>query len=162
MPVDHGINGLIHISTFGSRRPVVGDQVEVTVARMDADKRRISLHLVRTVARADHRVIPDQRVSEENDLVKGQCLEDEVVKAVPEGEGGYILLCLAHRQRPVMLHSSAMTYGLREDLNAGEVERGDIIDVEVMTVDTDRDRVTVRETLEEAEQPDAAELPQAG
>nr|WP_042178873.1 hypothetical protein [Kibdelosporangium sp. MJ126-NF4]CEL13482.1 hypothetical protein [Kibdelosporangium sp. MJ126-NF4]CTQ99169.1 hypothetical protein [Kibdelosporangium sp. MJ126-NF4] len=54
-----------------------------------------------------------------------------------------------------MLHRTAMTAGTRADLNAGEIEIGDVLDMDINTVDVGRDRITVRE-LNETQLADAA------
>ncbi|GAA3458689.1 S1 RNA-binding domain-containing protein [Saccharothrix longispora] len=146
--LDHGISGLVHNSVLAGRQWGIGDEVEVMVTRMDKDKRLIALQPLGPVApsKAKGRFVPVQRTSEENSgFTKGQRLEGEVTKALPEGKGGYVLLRLSGRTRPVMLHCTAMTEGTRTDLNAGEVEIGDVLDVEIDTIDVTRDRITVRE-----------------
>ncbi|WP_083267877.1 S1 RNA-binding domain-containing protein [Lentzea guizhouensis] len=156
--LDHGICGLVHNSVLGGRTLAVGDEVEVMVTRMEKDKRLIALQPLRMPPKVADSFVPTQRASAESRFVKGQRLEGEVTRALPEGEGGYVLLRLPDRSRPVMLHCTAMTPGTRADLNAGEIEIGDVIDVEIDTIDVRRDRITVRE-LEEAK---LAEVTTAG
>jgi hypothetical protein len=150
--LDHGISGLVHNSLLGGRQLAVGDEVEVMVTRMEKDKRLIALQPLRMPAAAPsaNTFVPAQRTSAESGFVKGQRMEGEVTRALPEGKGGYVLLRLPNRARPVMLHCTAMTAGTRADLNAGEVEAGEVLDVEIDTIDAARDRITVRE-LDETE-----------
>jgi len=171
VPLAHGIDGLIHVSTLGNRRVEPGDHVEVTVTRMDTDKRRVSLALDRVLRDASGArplvAVPSRaasgspRVASSEPMPQvGDQVEGDVVKVCPEGAGGYILIHLPGRRRPAMLHCTQMSAALRRDLNAGEVEIGEILDVEVVTVDDAHDRVTVREvedsTSTEAELPAAS------
>ncbi|GAA4785788.1 hypothetical protein GCM10023200_19700 [Actinomycetospora chlora] len=145
VPLAHGIDGLVHVSALGSRTLAPGDTVEVTVARVDVERRRVALHLHAVSGRAAAPASSPESRGGEGGLRVGQLLEGEVVKAVPEGQGGYVLVRLPGRVRPAMLHCRYMTPELRADLNAGEVERGEIVDVEIVSVDDARDRVVVRD-----------------
>jgi small subunit ribosomal protein S1 len=146
--VGHGLNGLIHVSTMGGRQVDVGAEVTVTVTRVDADRRRISLRLDRVLAQpgGPSAAAPTpQGLPTDPGVRKGERLEAEVIKVVVDGDGGYLLVRLPGRDRPAMLHCSAMTRPLRHDLGTGEVETGEILDVEVIDVDVTRDRVHVRD-----------------
>ncbi len=148
--LDHGVCGLVHNSVLAGAQPAIGDEIEVIVSRMDKERRLISLQPVRRITASNASVVPSPRRSEENTFAKGQQFEGEVTKVVPEldGRGGFVLVRLPGRTRPVMLHCTAMTEGTRADLNSGEIETGDVLDVEVDTIDVVRDRITVRELTE--------------
>lgn len=173
VPLAHGIEGLLHRSTLEGRDLAPGDEVAVQVSRLDVGRRRIGLELDRVVSQPAVSVVParragpDRRVGvdgrPEAMIRAGDRLEGEVVKVAPEGAGGFLLLRLPGRIRPAMLHCTVMTPALREDLNSGRVEQGEIIDVEVLTVDQRTDRVTLRDLPDEADGGDVAgpELAQA-
>ncbi len=143
--VGNGLSGLIHASALGGRPVSVGDQVGVTVRHIDIDRRRIALHLdeVRPAARpagAAPAMAPGETAFQ-----PGQRLEAEVHKVVPQPGGGYLLVRVPGRTALAMLHSTVMTPELRDDLVAGEVEEGELLDVEVVSVDLVRGRLCVRD-----------------
>ncbi|MFI7553853.1 S1 RNA-binding domain-containing protein [Micromonospora sediminimaris] len=148
--VGYGIDGLIHTSTLAGRILFAGDQVVASVIRVDSDRRRISLTLDRVVSAAGPAApvaVPAAGLAE---FRPGQRLEAEVVKVVRQGDGGYLLVQLPNRRKPAMLHSSAMSPELREGLVDDDIEVGEILDVEVLRIDTVRDRITVRDLPETA------------
>jgi predicted RNA-binding protein with RPS1 domain len=155
----YGIDGLIHVSTLGGRALAVGDHVAVTVTRVDMDRRRVSLLLDRVVARTETTGVPAPRQSVEGMYSKGQRAKAEVTKVVSQGDGGYLLVKLPRRKRSAMLHCTAMTQELRDDLADNEVEVGEILDVEVIYVDLERDRVKVRDLPDVPDVPDVPDLP---
>lgn len=111
-----------------------GGKVEVTVAAIDPRRRRVTLNLVKGgTARTP------------SGISVGDRLEGEVCKIRPEGEGGFVLLKVDGRQRPVFLHCTQMTLELRRDLNSGGIEAGEVIDLEVTRVDAAGDKVFVRD-----------------
>jgi predicted RNA-binding protein with RPS1 domain len=148
--VGNGLSGLIHTSALGGRTPTVGDQVDVTVRHVDVDRRRIALDLdwVRPAARRTGRA-PTPRVpartTDEATFRPGQRLEAEVQKVVMQPEGGYLLVRVPGRTALAMLHNSDMTPELRDDLADDEVEVGELLDVEVVSVDPDRGRLCLRD-----------------
>ncbi|WP_326645146.1 hypothetical protein OG884_12275 [Streptosporangium sp. NBC_01755] len=85
----------------------------------------------------------------------GERLDGEVIRVVPEEgrSGGYVLLRVPGRERPMILHCTRMSGELRADLNRGEIEIGELLYTEVVSVDPARDRIIVREA---EEQPAAA------
>ena len=129
------INGLIPRGTLPAGVALSpGGKVEVTVAAIDAPRRRVTLTLVESGT-----VRPSRGIG------VGDRLEGEVCKICPEGEGGYVLLKVDGRQRPVFLHCTQMTPELRRDLNSGGIETGEVIDLEVTRVDVAGDKVFVRD-----------------
>jgi transcriptional accessory protein Tex/SPT6 len=148
--VGSGLSGLIHTSVLGGRPVAVGDQVDVTVRHIDVDRRRIALHLdaVRPAARSTG-AAPD-RAASESDFHPGQRLEAEVHKAVAQPGGGFLLVRVPGRTAPAMLHSTVMTPELRDDLADGQVEVGEVLDVEVVSVDPVRGRLHVRDLPDDA------------
>lgn len=162
VPLVEGIDGLIHAATLGRRVLEPGDRVEVTVTRLDVTRRRVGLTLDRVLVQPAPAAAPtvfgrggqEARPTSSSgvtsgDVRIGQHLDGEVVKTCPEGSGGYILVRLPGRRRPAMLHCSAMTDDLRADLNDGHVEIGEIVAVEVVSMDTARDRIFVRDLPDE-------------
>lgn len=150
--VAHGVNGLLAQDAavrVAGLHP--GDQVEVAVVRMDAERRRIQLRLVRP--QRVQAAVPEPRSA---GVSVGDRLDGEVVRAQPEGQGGYLLLRVAGRARPVILHCTAMSDELRRDLNAGQIEVGEMIWVEVLSVDAAQDRVLVKDVPEPAAEAQAA------
>jgi small subunit ribosomal protein S1 len=143
--VGNGLSGLIHASALGGRVVAVGDQVDVTIRHIDVDRRRIALHLdaVRPAARPAGKA-PAMPASE-TAFRPGQRLEAEVHKVVPQPGGGYLLVRIPGRTAPAMLHSKVMTPELRDDLTDGQVEEGELLDVEVVSVDLARGRLCVRD-----------------
>lgn len=149
-----GVNGLIPRSALTGRIADLapGDRVEVCVTGVDTERRRVSLRPDRsrgsTAAAAAAFAVP-AAVPTEGFPALGARYEGEVVKAVPEGSGGFALIRLPDRDRPAMLHVTRMTPELRADLNAGGLEIGDVIDVEVIGVEPSRNRIDLRELTEE-------------
>ncbi|MFC5261234.1 S1 RNA-binding domain-containing protein [Kribbella qitaiheensis] len=145
--VGNGLCGLIHVSALGGRSVGVGDQVDVAIRYIDSDRRRIALDLngIRSEGATSRRL---STVSDEATFRVGQRLEAEVRKVVQQPNGGFLLVGVPGRAAPAMLHSSAMTQELRDDLADGEVEPGELLDVEVVTVDQARGRLSVRDLPE--------------
>ncbi len=167
VPVGHGINGLIPLSTIpGGIVPQPGTEVEVAVVRIDAEQRRIALRLHREhgpsrppADAADHhyhyRGGPAGAGAAAAVPAIGTRTEGEIVRIKPEGQGGFILVRLPGWDRPAILHCTQMLQPLREDLNSGRVEIGEIVDVEVIASDQHSGRVTVRE-IEATPEPEVA------
>ncbi|GAB3865975.1 S1 RNA-binding domain-containing protein [Dactylosporangium cerinum] len=147
--VGYGIDGLIHTTALGGRELSVGDEVATTVGRVDVDRRRIGLQLDRVLTRSGVTAAPSRPVAD--GPRPGERLEAEVAKVVRLDTGGYVLVRLPGRSRLAMLHSSVMTDELRADLDRDEVEVGEVLDVEVLTFDAARDRVTLRDLPESAD-----------
>ncbi|MEU2583643.1 S1 RNA-binding domain-containing protein [Streptomyces avermitilis] len=142
------INGLVPRSTLppgAEIRP--RREVDVSVIDIDTRRRRVTLKLHERLPAPT----PIRQQASPRALRAGDRLEGRVHRALPEDKGGYILLKVEGRSRPVLLHCSAMSEELRHDLNAGEVERDEIIDLEVVSVDSSRDKVLVRDLPEELE-----------
>ena len=144
--VGNGLFGLIHASALGGRQVAVGYQVDVTVRYVDVDRRRIALDLdgIRPDGASANRPSPRPGPDEAAFSI-GDRLEGEVRKVVGQPGGGFLLLSVPGRRSLAMLHSSAMTPELREDLAAGEVEVGELLDVEVISVDPARGRLGLRD-----------------
>ncbi|WP_028804786.1 S1 RNA-binding domain-containing protein [Streptomyces sp. 142MFCol3.1] len=152
--VDLNVNGLIPWTQLPSAAPRQGDEVEVTVTRVDSAQRRIGLKLKRPLT-----AVPSP-AQEPFAAVgwRGYC---EVVRTAPEhnGRGGFILLARDRGSRPAMLLAKHMSTDLRADLNDGQVEIGEEIYVEVLSVDTARARTLLREIPDDS---DSAKLDRAG
>jgi hypothetical protein len=151
------VNGLVpHSSLPSGTEFVPGSQVEVTVLSVESRRRRVTLALAQgrrpVGAGRTGPVVPLPSVG----VALHEQLEGEVVKIAPEGQGGYVLLRIPSRERPVFLHCSAMSGQLRHDLNHDGIELGEILDVEVTSINVHQDKVCVRdvepEDAEEAEQ----------
>jgi predicted RNA-binding protein with RPS1 domain len=134
--VDGEVNGLIPQSTITGPVPAAGTRVEVTVTRIDSSKRRITLRLARIEAPA-----------QQNDVYVGQRAHATVTHIEPErnGKGGYLLLRLPNRQRPALLHAQHMSEDLRADLSNGHIDPDEELYVEILSIDTARDKVVLRE-----------------
>jgi len=147
--VDFNVNGLIPREQCPGVLPQPGDEVEVTVARVDDEQRRISLRLNRILSPATPQ--PDAALARVGWRGYG-----EVVKAVQErdGRGGFILLRVDNATRPAMLLVKHMSPALRLDLNSNHVEIGDKIHVEVLSVDPVRGKTLLLEISGESEASD--------
>ena len=80
--------------------------------------------------------------------VLGAATRRSGVPGQPDGRGGYVLVRLAGRDKPVMLHHNDMSDELRRDLSEGAVSKDDEIYVEVVRVDHATGRVNVKDTEE--------------
>lgn len=147
------VNGLVPHSSLPSGTELVpGSQVEVTVLSVDSRRRRVTLALAqgrRPVGAA--RTGPVAPVPSMG-VALHERLEGEVVKIAPEGQGGYVLLRVSGRERPAFLHCSAMSRQLRHDLNHDGIELGEILDVEVTSINVHQDKVCVRDVEPEETQ----------
>ncbi|MER6627464.1 S1 RNA-binding domain-containing protein [Streptomyces sp. NPDC000987] len=148
------VNGLVPRSSLPSGVEFApGSQVEVTVLSVESRRRRVTLALAQ-----GRRPVGTARTGSVAALASvgpalHERLEGEVVKIAPEGQGGYVLLRVPGRERPVFLHCSAMSGQLRHDLNHDGIELGEILDVEVTSVNVHQDKVCVRDVEpEETEQ----------
>lgn len=140
------LNGLVPRSALPPGfHAVPGARLQVAVTEIEARRRRITLHLDGPAPQGTSPAAPQGRTDSGPALAVGDRLEGEVVKVAPEGQGGYLLLSVEGRRRPVFLHCSAMTAELRRDLNAGGVDRGEVLDVEITHIDPERDRISVRD-----------------
>jgi ribosomal protein S1 len=152
-----GISGLIpHYTVPAHVQLQRGAMVGVRVEKFDAIQRRIDLRLVGEPRRTDasHPNGNDAAIS----VSTGAHLEGEVVKAA--AERGYILLTAEELPGPALLHVSRMSEELRDDLLAGKVEVGEIIDVELVEIDAMRNRFLVAD-LPLGDEEDEVALPQA-
>jgi small subunit ribosomal protein S1 len=160
--VGHGVNGLVPTSSLRGCGPVdIGTELLVGVARLDVQGRRILLRPITgnsagsrpqpAVADA-HRATPYRAVS---DLPRvGDRMDAEVCRVAPEAgrSGGYALVKLPGMARTAMLHCTQMHSDLREDLNSGELEVGDLVYVEVIKADSETGKVQVRDLGEVPEE----------
>jgi S1 RNA binding domain len=143
--LDEGVSGLVPRASIPGPAPLVGDSVEVVVTRMDAAQRKVALRLMRDGAQPG----PGAPAARAADVLPkpGQRADGAVVRIVPEqdGKGGYLLLRLPQYDRPAMLLTQHMSDDLRADLSNGQVEMGEVIYVEVTSVDAARNKVLLRE-----------------
>lgn len=159
--VGHGVNGLVPASALRDCGPVnIGTELHVGVARLDVAGRKILLRPITggsydaSTATGPRQVKPARNAVDAGDLPKvGDKADAEVCRVVPEGErsGGYALVILPGMRRTAMLHCTQMMSDLREDLNKGELQAGDLIYVEVIKVDTSTGKVQVRDLGEPSE-----------
>ncbi|MEU6095851.1 S1 RNA-binding domain-containing protein [Streptomyces sp. NPDC047079] len=155
------VNGLVPRSSLPAGTELTpGSQVEVTVLSMESRRRRVTLALAPGRAQGRGRpVVPFPSAGAASPRVAlHERLEGEVVKIVPEGQGGYVLLRVPGRERPVFLHCSAMSGQLRHDLNHGGIELGEILDLEVSSINLHQDKVCVRDVEPEDEAGNEAEV----
>ncbi len=142
--VAHEVNGYIPPAEAHAAGLQVGQAVEVVVLSLDPERQRISLTLANRPA-ASRAPAPTGSYPQ-----VGERLDGTVTRVEPErdGRGGYLLVRLddwPRLPRPAILHCSAMTPLLREAVNAGLVENGHQLTVEVIDVDPVRCRVQVRD-----------------
>ncbi len=144
--VEGEVNGLIPQSTITGPIPAVGTGVEVTVTRIDGSKRRIALRLASIAAPA------------QGAIYVGQHTHATVTRIEPERDGnggGFLLLQLPNRRRPALLLAQHMSEDLRADLNNGHIDPDEELYVEILSIDTARGKVLLRELPDPEE---AAEL----
>jgi S1 RNA binding domain len=128
VPVFRDVNGHLpanEVQRAGVRR---GDEVEVEVAYVDVDARRIGLHL-RGASTVTPLPQPVPKVPK-----RGERMHGWVVRSMPEK--GFILLQLEgyEKGRAAILHVSHMLPDLAEDLRDGKVEVDEEVFVEVTQV----------------------------
>ncbi|MBQ0985561.1 S1 RNA-binding domain-containing protein [Streptomyces sp. F63] len=148
------VNGLVPRSSLPPGTELTpGSRVEVTVLSVESRRRRVTLALAQGRGRPAA-PFPSAGTAPAGAASPGvaspgvalhERLEGEVVKIVPEGRGGYVLLRVPGRDRPVFLHCSAMSGQLRHDLNHGGIELGEILDLEVSSIDLRQNKVCVRD-----------------
>jgi small subunit ribosomal protein S1 len=140
--VAEGINGMVpHFTIPAHVRLERGVRVNVEVHRLDPDQRRIELRLLD--AREGRHPSPPAQDRRPIGVEVGDRLESWVVRAVPEK--GFILVKSDELPRPALLHMSRMSDALGSDLLAGLVEEDEIVDVEVVRIDIERNRIEVAE-----------------
>ena len=163
--VGHGVNGLVPTSALRECGPVdIGTELHVGVARLDVPGRKILLRpstgSTRGASAPGLRPVPP--AGDAGDAAGlprvGDRADAEVSRVVPEGErsGGYALVMLPGMRRTAMLHCTQMLSDLREDLNKGELQAGDLVYVEVIKVDASTGKVQVRDLGDPPEEQAAA------
>ncbi|GHE57860.1 hypothetical protein GCM10018771_44440 [Streptomyces cellulosae] len=165
--ISGSVNGLVPRSSLPAGTELTpGSQVEVTVLSVESRRRRVTLALAQGRAQGRGRpVVPfpssgATSAGASPGVALHERLEGEVVKIAPEGQGGYVLLRVPDRERPVFLHCSAMSGQLRHDLNHGGIELGEILDLEVSSINLHQDKVCVRD-VEPKDEDGPEDLPQA-
>jgi small subunit ribosomal protein S1 len=147
------INGLIPRSGMFGVALAVGDTIEAEVTRVDAVDRKIGLGLKRVVGQLEDRNRPvvDQLLPK-----VGETFEGEITRTVPaqDGRGNYVLIRLPGHRRDALLPASNMKPDLRADFASGQLEVGDLIDVEVIEVQPERRKVVLAD-IGEADEPDS-------
>lgn len=143
----YGINGLIPTHSLMGTPVTPGDEVEVTVSRIDSDQRRVTLGLVGRGVPAPRRDADTEAPLPEVGL-RSWC---EVIKVTPESGqgGGYALVKIDGFTGLAMLHCTKMQPDVRTDLNSGALQPGEDLYVEVERVDPARRRVSVVELIPE-------------
>jgi predicted RNA-binding protein with RPS1 domain len=153
--VGHGVNGLVPTSSLQACGPVdIGTELNVGVARLDVQARRILLRPITGNGAGGGAGRPaglrpvTASADVTGDLPRvGDRVDAEVCRVAPEAgrSGGYVLVMLPGMLRPAMLHCTQMLNDLREDLNNGELQAGDLVYVEVIKVDARLGKVQVRD-----------------
>lgn len=151
--VGHGVNGLVPASSLRGCGPVdIGTELKVGVARLDVPGRKILLRPLtgggngrRGLPAAPQVAGPPMAAPGALPQI-GDRADAEVCRVVPENgrSGGFALVMLPGGQR-AMLHCTQMLPDLREDLNSGELQAGDLVYIEVIKVDAGRGKVEVRD-----------------
>lgn len=149
--VAHGVKGLIPVSALRAGPAVeIGTELKVGVVRIDAGRRRIQLAPIWGEPPNPHTASmaggPVPKI--------GERFDGEVTRAVPEQgrSGGFALVKLPGYPRTAMLHCTQMTSEVRADLNRGELEIGELLLVEVTTVNG-KGQIWVRDLENEADVP---------
>jgi len=132
--IAHGVNGLIGRGQLpsGGLRP--GDQVEASVLRIDQNQRQVDLRLERVVRKGE--------VSENWErYAVGDC-HTGTVKRISQ-ERGYVLIALPPG-RTGLLNIHRMD-GVRAEFEAGRLQLGQSLQVEIVEVDAARERIILRD-----------------
>ena len=141
--VAYGINGRIPQSQLSADQHIRrGSRLEVTVSKIDSDRRRIDVEL--------HRVLTPLRPADPSDLPPlglHAWGEVRVIKKSKNGSGGYLLVKLPGYDRPGLLHQTDMSTELCKEFDADEFERGDEVYIEVISVDRDQRSVHLADRL---------------
>jgi len=143
--LDAGVNGLVPQSSVPAPTPRVGDSVKVVVTRMDPAQRRVSLRFLSGPEDADP--LPKPGGGADPLPKPGARAYGTVVRIAPEhdSKGGFLLLRLPQHDRPAMLLLQNMSEDLRADLGHGQIDLGEEIYVEVVSVDHASNKVLLRE-----------------
>jgi predicted RNA-binding protein with RPS1 domain len=144
--VGHGVNGLIPAGSLSGVELVPGMEVEASITRIEAEQRRVTLRFERMLTSTSPMMTSRMPAV-------GMRTYGEVVMVSPErdGRGGYLLIEIPGFERPGLLHCSKMSDELRADMNAGEVEPGEEIYVEVVRVDAMQGKINLMEMAEPEE-----------
>lgn len=153
-----GADGLIHVSELAWHRVKhprdvldVGEEVEVYILNVDEDRERIGLSL--------KRLQPDPWTQVESKYSVGDIVEVEITNLTDFG-------AFARLEDGIegLIHISELAYGPVQHPRE-IVERGEIVQVQVVSIDVDRQRIGLslkRATAELAEQRQAEAVAQVG
>lgn len=146
--IGQGVNGLIPETKLMGTLPQVGEEIEVEITSLDTAARRVGLRM--RAGCAQPRSLQTSTISAPPAKV-GDIFDAEVVCVRPEhnGRGGYILLMPEGWRKTVMLHCSQMTPELRRDLNAKDIDIGELLHVEVTRIEGNRVFVKNRPDLDD-------------
>jgi small subunit ribosomal protein S1 len=143
----YGINGLIHKSDLrlGPGGPIrVGDTVEAQVKRINQARRQVDLVLKRVVQRHAADAAPTrQSEGDWRQYAVGASFTGTVHRVVHDR--GYILVALPPG-RIGLLNVNRMSEATRNNFDANTLEAGGNLEVEIVEVHTDRNRILLRDT----------------
>jgi small subunit ribosomal protein S1 len=136
--LEPGIEGLVHISEMSWTKRInhpsevlqVGQEVEVAILAVDTDKQELSLGLKQTEANPWEKV--DQKYSV-NQRVKGKVRNTTSYGAFVELEDGI----------DGLLHINDMSWTRKVVHPSEVVKKGDVIDVQILSVDKDKKRIAL-------------------
>jgi small subunit ribosomal protein S1 len=144
--LSHGVDGLVPRSQLAAFPSLArGSRVEVTVSKVDVDRRRVDLQLHLAL---DSTVTPTL-VADLPAVGLTAWGETCAVKPSPTGTsgGGFVLVKIPGYDRTGLLHYGAMSEEMRRDFDSNDIKRGDEIYVEVTSVDITRNRITLADRL---------------
>jgi ribosomal protein S1 len=146
--VANGVNGLIPAEPSRRSKLAAGVEVEAEIVRVDDINRRVSLELRRVLQAPRLKMTTSATMSPNKWPVSGEKVTGVVARIVRlQDGGGYLLMRLDGYERGplAMLHHTAMTKALREDLNVGRIDSDEELDLEVINVDPQRGRISVKD-----------------
>jgi small subunit ribosomal protein S1 len=144
--LDSAVNALLPTAEIPGPYPLIGDSIEVVVTKMEPAHRRAWVRFRHAPATSAGR----SAVASQPLPSVGHAAYGTVARAVPEhdGRGGFILVNLPGYPRTALLLAQHMTEDLRTDMNNEQVEVGEEVYVEVISVDPEKNKVLVRELPE--------------
>jgi hypothetical protein len=152
--VGHGVNGRIRSSDLAGHAHVDrGQRVEVTVNKIDPERRHINLQL--------ERVLDDASITTSHNLpavgTRAWAKLSAIKLAQPGGSSGCLLLNLPDQERAAVLRYNAMSHELRHEFDTGDLVIGHEIHVEVTRAVPGQGSILLKDVLApEAEEQSAA------
>jgi small subunit ribosomal protein S1 len=145
--VEGKINALLPEKWMGDLVPAIGDLVEVKVDSIISERRRVSVRLNASYQHRSRDTTNREKPPTELVSFPTESMSGKIVRVVPEedGRGGYVLVKVDCRDRPVMLLARAMAPLTKASLNAGRLLVGDPLTVRVSNHDPRTGKTLVAE-----------------